>query len=101
MVHLGAVDDGWDAMEGSISSDGCRPTVGAMKYGDALAIAKLATQLGEHLGTDTFLDLRNIFGGLPSRWSVSRVPKMAKTRSDSGAIVFGKKRCCNVAAGAV
>ena len=24
-------DDGWDAMEGSISSDGCRPSVGAMK----------------------------------------------------------------------
>ena len=24
-------------MEGSISGDGCRPTVGAMKYGDALA----------------------------------------------------------------
>ena len=40
------IDDGWDAMEGSISSDGCRPTVGAMKYGDALAIAELATQLG-------------------------------------------------------
>ena len=47
-------DDGWDAMEGSISSDGCRPTVGAMKYGDALAIAKLATQLGEHLGHGHF-----------------------------------------------
>ena len=48
-------DDGWDAMEGSISSDGCRPTVGAMKYGDALAIAKLATQLGEYLRHGHFL----------------------------------------------
>jgi len=30
-------DDGWDAMEGSVSGDGCRPTVGAMKYGDAVS----------------------------------------------------------------
>ena len=41
------VDDGWDAMEGSVSGDGCRPTIGAMKYGDALAIAELATELGD------------------------------------------------------
>lgn len=47
-------DDGWDAMEGSISSDGCRPSVGAMKYGDAMAIAALATQLGNSTVAATF-----------------------------------------------
>ena len=41
-------------MEGSISSDGCRPTVGAMKYGDAQAIAALATQLGNSSLAATF-----------------------------------------------
>ena len=48
------IDDGWDAMEGSISGDGCRPTVGAMKYGDALAIAALATELGNATLAATF-----------------------------------------------
>jgi hypothetical protein len=38
--------DGWDAMEGSISGDGCRPTIGAMMYSEALAIAEFATQIG-------------------------------------------------------
>jgi hypothetical protein len=79
-IHGGVskvADDGWDAMEGSISSDGCRcegiafeslllscilaqarlltrPTVGAMKYGDALAIAAVATELGNGTIADTF-----------------------------------------------
>ena len=35
-----------DAMEGSISGGGCRPTIGAMMYSDALAIAALADELG-------------------------------------------------------
>ena len=33
-------DDGWDAMEGSVSGDGCRPTIGAMMWSEALAIAR-------------------------------------------------------------
>ena len=41
-------------MEGSVSGDGCRPTVGAMKYGDALAIAALATELGNTTLAATF-----------------------------------------------
>jgi hypothetical protein len=48
------IDDGWDAMEGSVSGDGCRPTIGAMKYGDALAIAELAEQLGNTTLATTF-----------------------------------------------
>ena len=34
--------DGWDAMEGSVSGDGCRPTIGAMMWSEALAIALVA-----------------------------------------------------------
>lgn len=34
--------DGWDAMEGSVSGDGCRPTIGAMMWSEALAIAAVA-----------------------------------------------------------
>ena len=48
------IDDGWDAMEGSVSGDGCRPTIGAMKYGDALAIAELAERLGNATLATTF-----------------------------------------------
>jgi hypothetical protein len=48
------VDDGWDAMEGSISGDGCRPTIGAMKFGDALAIAAFARELGNTSLAETF-----------------------------------------------
>ena len=36
-------DDGWDAMEGSISGTGCRPSINAIVYGEAAAIAELAT----------------------------------------------------------
>ena len=52
IVRLGA--PGWDAMEGSVSGDGCRPTIGAMKYGDALAIAELATALGNNTLAATY-----------------------------------------------
>ena len=34
--------DGWDAMEGSVSGDGCRPTIGAMMWSEALAISTVA-----------------------------------------------------------
>jgi hypothetical protein len=36
-------DDGWDAMEGSVSGTGCRPSINAIMYGEAAAIAELAT----------------------------------------------------------
>jgi len=48
--------DGWDAMEKSISGAGCRPTVGAMKFGDALAIASIARQLGNQSLADSFTE---------------------------------------------
>ena len=35
-------DDGWDAMEGSISGTGCRPSINAIAYGEAAATAQLA-----------------------------------------------------------
>ena len=38
--------DGWDAMEGSVSGDGCRPTIGAMMWSEALAIATVANSTG-------------------------------------------------------
>jgi hypothetical protein len=47
-------DDGWDAMEGSVSGDGCRPSVGAMKYGDAMAIAAFARELDNTSLAETF-----------------------------------------------
>lgn len=50
------IDDGWDAMEGSVSGDGCRPTIGAMKYGDAMAIAELAKQLGNFTLAEVFME---------------------------------------------
>jgi hypothetical protein len=37
---------GWDAMEGSVSGDGCRPTIGAMMWSEALAIAAVASSTG-------------------------------------------------------
>ena len=38
--------DGWDAMEGSVSGNGCRPTIGAMMYSEAMAIAGVANATG-------------------------------------------------------
>eukprot|EP01052_Picozoa_sp_SAG31_P040039 SAG31_NODE_5701_length_2373_cov_2.077836_1_plen_438_part_00 len=35
-------DDGWDAMEGSLSGTGCRPSINAIAYGEAAATAELA-----------------------------------------------------------
>ena len=34
--------DGWDAMEGSVSGTGCRPSLGAAMYGEAAATAAIA-----------------------------------------------------------
>ena len=45
--HCYSMLDGWDAMEGSISGGGCRPSVNAMFYGNAMGIAALATELGQ------------------------------------------------------
>lgn len=39
-------DDGWDAMEVSISGRGCRPTIASVMYGEADVIIKLATKFG-------------------------------------------------------
>ena len=39
--------DGWDAMEGSISGAGCRPTVNSMMYAEALAIAAIASSVNQ------------------------------------------------------
>ena len=36
-----------DAMEGSVSGGGCRPSNNAMFYGNALAISELATAVGD------------------------------------------------------
>jgi hypothetical protein len=36
-------DDGWDAMEASISGTGCRPSINAIVHGEAAAIAEMAT----------------------------------------------------------
>ena len=38
--------DGYDAMEGSISGNGCRPSNNAMWYGNALALSKIAAATG-------------------------------------------------------
>eukprot|EP00729_Bicosta_minor_P013656 gene13656-10521_t len=38
--------DGWDAMEGSVSGNGCRPTIGAMMISEAEAIATVANATG-------------------------------------------------------
>ena len=38
--------DGWDAMEGSVSGNGCRPTINAMMFDEALAIATVANATG-------------------------------------------------------
>ena len=38
--------DGWDAMEGSVSGGGCRPTIGAMMWSEARAIATVANATG-------------------------------------------------------
>ena len=38
--------DGWDAMEGSISGGGCRPSNNAMMWAEAVAIATIATHAG-------------------------------------------------------
>ena len=38
--------DGWDAMEGSVSGNGCRPTIGAMMIDEALAVATVANLTG-------------------------------------------------------
>eukprot|EP00935_MAST-01C_sp_MAST-1C-sp1_P001573 g1573.t1 len=40
------IADGWDAMEGSVSGNGCRPTVGAMMISEALAVATVANATG-------------------------------------------------------
>ena len=40
------ISDGYDAMEGSISGGGCRPTIGAMFWSDARAIATVARLVG-------------------------------------------------------
>ena len=40
--------DGWDAMEGSVSGNGCRPTFGAMMWAEALAIAAVANSTGRN-----------------------------------------------------
>eukprot|EP01051_Picozoa_sp_SAG22_P014595 SAG22_NODE_1795_length_3553_cov_5.156051_1_plen_408_part_00 len=37
------ISDGWDAMEASVSGTGCRPSIGAMMYGEAAATAELAS----------------------------------------------------------
>ena len=48
------ISDGMDAMEGSISGGGCRPTIGSMMWSEALAIAALAERTGEHIIAATF-----------------------------------------------
>ena len=45
--HCCSMLDGWDAMEGSVSGGGCRPSINATFYGNALGIAALATELGQ------------------------------------------------------
>ena len=45
--------DGWDAMEGSVSGDGCRPTINAMMYSEALAIAAVARSANVTNGSET------------------------------------------------
>lgn len=47
LPHCYSILDGWDAMEGSTSGGGCRPSNNAMFYGNALAIAELATATGD------------------------------------------------------
>eukprot|EP00041_Stephanoeca_diplocostata_P031138 m.963503 g.963503 ORF g.963503 m.963503 type:complete len:887 (-) comp23896_c0_seq2:3267-5927(-) len=46
--------DGWDAMEGSVSGAGCRPTVNAMMYAEARAIATIAAMSGNVTLADVF-----------------------------------------------
>ena len=42
-----AMLDGWDAMEGSISGAGCRPTINSMMFAEAEAIATIANSLNQ------------------------------------------------------
>ena len=44
--HCYYKSDGFDAMEGSISGNGCRPSNNAMFYGNALALSKIASAVG-------------------------------------------------------
>lgn len=46
MPYCYTMADGWDAMEGSVSGSGCRPTIGAMMWSEALAIATVANSTG-------------------------------------------------------
>ena len=45
--------DGWDAMEGSVSGNGCRPAIGAMMWAEALAIATVANSTGRNASLAT------------------------------------------------
>lgn len=49
------IQDGWDAMEGSVSGHGCRPTIGAMMYSEALAISTVANATGEITMAEKFV----------------------------------------------
>lgn len=46
LPHCYYKSDGYDAMEGSISGNGCRPSNNAMFYGNALAISRIAAATG-------------------------------------------------------
>tara|TARA_B110000208_G_scaffold178188_1_gene225972 strand:- start:1669 stop:2997 length:1329 start_codon:yes stop_codon:yes gene_type:complete len=48
------IADGYDAMEGSVSGGGCRPTIGAMYWSDARAIATVARMVGNSTLAATF-----------------------------------------------
>ena len=53
-------EDGKDAMEVSISGNGCRPTINAAMYGEAAAIVEVATLAGNSLVVDEVSQMREI-----------------------------------------
>lgn len=46
------IPDGWDAMEGSISGTGCRPSISAAIFGEAISTAFIARAVGDNATTN-------------------------------------------------
>ena len=40
------IEDGWDAMENSVSGTGCRPTITSAVYAEARAVSRIAAAVG-------------------------------------------------------
>ena len=94
------IEDGWDAMENSVSGGGCRPTISGAVYAEAAAVSAIADAVGETNVSETMArvaaDIRDMY--LATFWNDKgyfAVLKLNKTQYARDGTSFDEARDSN------